>query len=252
MSTNWLRVLRAVAEPRVRLVCFPHAGGTASAFRTWPAGLPDDVEVLAVRYPGREDRIAEPCATRMGEITDAVTAALLALDERPLALFGHSMGASVAYEVAHRLAGEHARVPAALLVSARRAPHRLRPSGTGDLADDALVAHVQGRGAPASAALDHPELRELFLPVLRADYRMLDAYAGEATTRALPVPLTAYYGEQDTGAAEPEALAWAAVAGAGFAARGFAGGHFYLVPHEAALLDDVARRLADTALEPLC
>ncbi|MEU7578414.1 alpha/beta fold hydrolase [Streptomyces sp. NPDC041068] len=252
MTGHWLRVLRPVAAPRVRLVCFPHAGGTASFFRTWPDGLPGDVEVLAVRYPGREDRIAEPCATSMREFVDAVTADLLPSADRPLALFGHSMGASVAHEVAHRLASEHGRAPAALLVSARSAPHRLRRSGLGDLDDDALITHVRGRGAPSSAALDHPELRELALPVLRADYRMLDAYAGTATTRPLAVPVTAYYGEGDEGQSEPEAFAWSAVAGAGFAARGFAGDHFYLVPREAELLDDIATRLARSTGEAAC
>lgn len=100
---RWLRRPRPVANPRLRLVCLPHGGGTAGAFYGWTAWLPADVELVAVQYPGRQDRFGEPCLRDMGELADAVAQALLPLLDRPVALFGHSMGAALAYEVTLRL-----------------------------------------------------------------------------------------------------------------------------------------------------
>src|SRR5205814_8095171 len=91
---RWFRRYRPVPECRLRLVCFPHAGGSASAYRSWPDSLPGDIELLAVRYPGRQDRLREPCLTSVAELADAVTGALTPYLDRPVALFGHSMGAS--------------------------------------------------------------------------------------------------------------------------------------------------------------
>src|SRR5689334_14969295 len=98
-SSRWFRRYRRVTDPRLRLVCFPHAGGSASAYRSWAALLPSDVDMLAVQYPGRQDRLAEPCLVAMEQLTDAIVTALAPLCDRPLALFGHSMGASLAHEV---------------------------------------------------------------------------------------------------------------------------------------------------------
>jgi len=116
-----LRCYRAMDGARFTLVCFPHAGGNATAFRDWPAYLPEDVAVYAVRYPGRLDRSHEPPARAVGEITGPVARTLGEVPGR-LVLFGHSMGAVLAHQVAVNLEAAY-RFPAALVVSGREAPH---------------------------------------------------------------------------------------------------------------------------------
>lgn len=114
---KWFRIHRGGPAPRLRLLCFPHAGGTAQLFHGWPALLPADVEVLAVPLPGRQDRLAEPCVESMAAMADVIATALLPWLDRPLALFGHSMGACVAYEVTLCLEARGI-VPSHLMVSA--------------------------------------------------------------------------------------------------------------------------------------
>ncbi|KPI15375.1 Oleoyl-(acyl-carrier-protein) hydrolase [Actinobacteria bacterium OK074] len=239
---RWFRVHRAGARPTRRLVCFPHAGGTAQLFHGWPAHLPHDVELLAVRYPGRQDRLAEPCVEDMTELADAVTDALAGHLDLPLALFGHSMGSAVAYEVARRLEARGAG-PRRLLVSGRAAPHRAVPAGVPADDDTALIATVRGLGDFQSEVYDIPELRELLLPALRGDYRLIESYRPDRPV-PLRAPITAYTGRDDTTCPEDGVRAWAELtAPGGFDLRSFPGDHFYLVPHEAPLVADLADRL---------
>ncbi|WP_416978373.1 thioesterase II family protein [Streptomyces sp. T028] len=242
-ADRWLRVHPCRApRPARRLVCFPHAGGTAHLFHTWPARLPDDTELLAVRYPGRQDRLAEPCVEDMDRLADAVTEALAPFTGLPLTLFGHSMGSAVAYEVARRLE-THGLRPAHLLVSGRAAPHRARPAGVPDGDDEALLAVIRGLGDHQSEAYDIPELRELLLPALRADYRLIEAYR-PARPVPLRAPVTAYTGRDDPTCPPDAVRAWAELTGPGrFALREFPGDHFYLVPYEADLVADIATRI---------
>lgn len=241
-ATRWLRTYRPVAVPRLRLVCFPHAGGSASFFRSWPQKFPADWEVSAVCYPGREERIAEPDITSMAELAGRVADELAPHMTLRTVFFGHSMGASVAHEVAALLAGRGAG-PAALLVSSRAAPHLLRRLSDGDLTDEKLLATVGGHGGPGAELLQDPEMRELFMPPIRADYRLLEAYVAEPKAPAVDIPVVAYFGTDDPQPAPDEVRAWAELTSARCEARAFPGGHFYLRLHEAELARDIRERL---------
>ncbi|MFD7998263.1 thioesterase II family protein [Streptomyces mirabilis] len=241
----WFRRYGSAARraPRLRLVCFPHAGGNAQLFHGWAVRLPADVELLAVRYPGRQERLAEPCVEDMDTLADAVTGALLPHLDRPLALFGHSMGSSVAYETALRLESRHGVVPRRLMVSARSAPHRARPTGLHLRADDDLVAGVRRLGDLGSEAYDVPELRELLLPALRADYRLIENYRPARPPRRVRTPITAYLGRSDPGCDPDAVAAWSELSTADFALRTYPGDHFYLAPREAELVADITKDL---------
>lgn len=247
-TRTWLRLirpggLRPVAEPWIRLVCFPHAGGSAQFFRPWRAELPPDVELYAVQYPGRLDRSAERSVDDMAELAEAVTTAILPLTDRPVALFGHSLGSAVAYEVARRLCTRPDAAPARLFVSGRPGPGRQRRTTRHLATDDVLWAETGRLGGTDAAMLRDAELREVFLPVLRSDYRLAETYR-PADGPPLPCPISVLVSSGDTEVTPDEARAWSACTTAGFTIRVFSGDHFYLGPRRAEVADEVVRRMA--------
>ncbi|MFJ8046418.1 thioesterase II family protein [Kitasatospora sp. NPDC096147] len=222
---SWLRRLHTPLPGAPQLVCFPHAGGAASAYVALARALAPEVEVLAVQYPGRQDRRLEPAATGLAAAAEAVAAELLPRDDRPYALFGHSMGALVAYETARLL--PDGRGPARLFVSGRGAPS-LGPGRADRVRDDTeLLARMRLLGGTNGAVFDDPELLALVLPVLRADYRALSGYTWAAQPQ-LGCPLTALVGDADPVVTVAEAEAWRELTTGPSESEVFSGGHFYL------------------------
>ncbi|MGW7098709.1 thioesterase II family protein [Streptomyces sp. NPDC054838] len=239
---------------RHRLVVFPHAGGGPSFYRAW-AETSDDIEVALVHYAGREQRIGEPPVSDLNAVVAEVMDALrTGFDGRPTALFGHSMGAILAYETALALAaepqGERTR-PSALFVSARRAPATLPPSGGSDAprprTEAELLGALREHGGTPAVILDNPALRNLFLPALRADYQLVDVYRPLPDRPPLRTPITALWGTQDPTADAALMRPWSAETTGRFRIRAFDGGHFYLVEHRQSLLRLVGEQLGSTA-----
>ncbi|MGW1542231.1 thioesterase II family protein [Streptomyces sp. NPDC002309] len=243
-ASPWFRRIRGARTPRLRIVCFPHAGGAASFFRSWASLVPEDVEVLAVRYPGREDRLFETPADRMEALADPLADACASLAGGPLVLFGHSMGASVAFEVAARLARAPGPVgPAALFVSGRAGPGRQKSRGLADATDAELVENLVAMRGMTAQALADEELRDLLLPAVRADYRLIERYTTSVATPVLDVPVVAYYGDADEEIGEGEVSAWSSVTRSAFTVRAFPGGHFYLEEQAASVVADLFAQL---------
>ncbi|SEF53229.1 pyochelin biosynthetic protein PchC [Actinacidiphila yanglinensis] len=236
VEERWVRRFRDDGACTTKLVCFPHAGGWASAYRTWPAGLPSDVGVLAVRYPGREDRLNDPFPSGLETLADDVADALGGLTRHRLVLFGHSMGASVAHEVALRLQ-ERGCPPAALCVSGRRPPHLLDRRTRFDT-DEEYIAEVVRFDETRAAVFADPGLREVVLPAVRADYRLVYEYPG-GPRPPLRCPVYGYTGDEDSEVTPEQMRGWADTTRGAFRLRVLPGGHFYLRPEEAALLADL-------------
>lgn len=238
----WFRRYGPPARPQARLLCLPHAGGSASFFHSWGHAFGNGVEVMAARYPGRQERIAEPFLKSMDALADALTGALLPFLDVPLAVFGHSMGASLAHEVALRLEQRHGVRLAGLYVSGRKPPHLVAPDPARHGSDEAAVAEVRRLGGTDAALLDDPELRELVLPQIRADFAVVDGY-GPRSAVPLHCPVVGYVGGSDPDVTAADMEAWAGATSEGFELRVLPGDHFYLVPQRDALVRDLAARL---------
>ncbi len=242
---SWLRRYHHEGHPAVALVCLPHAGGTASTFSPWHPLLPPDIELIGVQYPGRQDRMAEPHVEDVCEVADRVVAELAELPghrDRPVALFGHSVGAAVAYEVAVRLDGGTGPHLRHVFVSARKAPHHADGEHDHRLKDEDLVAVVRRFGGRDLEALDHPDLWPVVLPPLRADLRMADAYRPESV-RELSVPVTAFGADDDYTCAPGDLDGWEDTTAAGFDVEVFRGRHHYLTEDAPPVVSAITRRL---------
>ncbi|MFD9320330.1 thioesterase II family protein [Streptomyces sp. NPDC060053] len=240
----WLR--RYGAEPpaaEATLVCLPHAGGAPTFFRDWPELMSPEVDVLAVCYPGRQDRFHELPVTRMAEMAEAVATALVPLADRPLAVFGHSMGAAVGYEAAQLLRARHGIELSYLFVSAMVPPHRLRRRSRHLLSDAGLVAELLAQGGTDAEVLADDELRAVVMPAVRADYRLIDTYRHDAGAEPLDTPVVAYHGRQDPAVGEAAVREWRRYARGTAEARSFPGGHFYLREARRTLTADLRERL---------
>lgn len=237
-STRWLKRYRPSDAPRLRLFCLPHGGGTAAFFRSWAEALPAEVEPVAVQYPGRQDRLAESCVADMDTLADAVAEALTPLLETPFALFGHSMGATVGYEVTRRLE-DRGTPPLRLFASGQATPFAERTGRPLHHEDDAtMLAGVRGLGGAYETLADDPDLLEVVLPSLRADLRLMETYRPTPGAR-IGTPVTVYAGGTDPGVTVAQAAAWREATTGGFALRTFPGGHFFLTEHQRELLADI-------------
>ncbi|WP_329051352.1 alpha/beta fold hydrolase [Amycolatopsis sp. NBC_01488] len=236
---NWFRRFAAAPEAKARLVCLPHAGGSAPFYFPVAKALAPDIEVLAVQYPGRQDRRHEPFLTSIDALAERVAGLLHDHADRPLALFGHSMGAMVAYETARRL--ERAgRDVAALFVSGRRAPSRVRDESVHTRTDEGVIAELRRLSGTDADLLGDDDVVRMILPVVRNDYRAVETYR-YTPGAPLNAPIVAFTGTDDPMATVDEVASWADHTAGSFELVELAGGHFFLTRHQ----DVILRRLAD-------
>ncbi|MFI6644830.1 thioesterase II family protein [Streptomyces sp. NPDC050504] len=246
-KSAWIQRFHPSEEAGVRLVCFPHAGGAATYFHPVSAALSPDIEVLAVQYPGRQERRTEPVVRSVEELARQATEAIRPwAADRPLAFFGHSMGALVAAEAARNLAAEGAP-PLTVIVSGRRAPTTFRDEDVHRRDDAGIVAEMARLGGSDTRIFDDPEMRTLLLPVIRADYEAVETYRHRPGP-PLPCPLLAVLGDDDPVASVEEARGWAAHTSADFRLKTFPGGHFYLNDHAAAVIATVRDHVLSLSL----
>jgi surfactin synthase thioesterase subunit len=231
------------ATARARLFCFPHAGGGAGSFAAWRDLAGPRLTVCPVQPPGRAERFCQPPHHTIESYVDELVASLGDQFTGTYALFGHSVGALVAYRLACRLLAEGRTPPVHLFVSGRAAPHLpYRHPRLHALPVAELVPHLRALGGTPDAVLADPELLEVFLPLLRADFAVNETYRHVPGER-LGIPLTAFGGRDDARADPAELRAWQELTDGPFAAHLYPGGHFYLAEHAAGLLSEIRRAL---------
>lgn len=230
----------------MRLFCFAHAGGAAGVYRPWCHALPESIELFAVQLPARANRLREAPLTRLPDIVEAVVQALRPLLDRPYALFGHSMGAVLANEVARQLGHAGAPLPSHLFASGRRPPHWPNPDPPlHPLSDAEFVAEIQRRygGIPAEVA-QHQEVMDMLLPSLRADIHALETHLPPAGRLPLACPVSVFGGSHDPLTPREHLEGWHAESRAPVRVCVLPGDHFYLNTQREALLGELCASLA--------
>jgi surfactin synthase thioesterase subunit len=241
-SGTWIRRFQPAPAARARLICFPHAGGSASYyFPFWKAMTPE-LEVVAVQYPGRQDRRAERCLEDLNEMADlAIEEVRDWAQDMPVVLFGHSMGASLAFEIARRLESG-GLAPRALIASGRRAPSRHRDARIRQFDDAGLIAELKRLSGTDSRVMEDEEVLRLILPSLRSDYTAAETYREDPGAR-IGCPITAVIGSHDPEVTLGEAGAWSDHTTGEFTLRVLPGGHFFLSEHTGALVTMISEAL---------
>ena len=228
-GNSWFVIPKRNPEALVRLFCFPYAGGTAHTYRTWPEGLSQDIEVCAVQIPGRGIRIHERPFTDLKLLVRAISGGLHSYLDKPFAFFGHSMGAVMAFELASVLQREGGIEPLHLFVSGGRAPGSSSRRGpvTFDLPHSEFVEHLRRLNGTPKEVLEHPELMQLMLPLLRADFQMVQTFRYTGAP-LLGCPITAFGGWEDREITVEEIEAWGDHTTSRFSMHMMPGDHFFL------------------------
>lgn len=222
-----------------RVFCFSFAGGNASTYRSWQALAGARAEICAIQLPGRADRLLEQPLEALADVVGAVAREINLLDPAPFVVFGHSLGALLAFELARLLQSAGLPLPEHLFVSACDAPQRRRPlRRVHDLPADQLKSVLQEYAATPPAVLANDELMELVLPAVRADFRMaLDYRYRKAELLRIPITVLAGCDEHDPDALE--VTMWREETQRGFKVHWFKGGHFFILDHDRAIVDSV-------------
>lgn len=238
--SDWIRSSAPRADPRIRLVCCPYAGASASAYNALSAALPDEVEALSVQYPGRPGNRGEPPIKDVGELSDRIAAEVRPWLDRPVAVFGHSYGSVVAFEVTRRL--EAAGVgPLQLIVSGRRSPSDGLGSHT-PRDDREIIAELKELGGIPPRFFEKEKFLEPILEVVKNDYHANSTYLASEED-SVGCPISFLFADADpylTGGGE---LGWERHTSAGFRITRFSGGHFFLNEKVTEVAEEIAEIL---------
>ncbi|HEU4713140.1 MAG TPA: alpha/beta fold hydrolase [Pyrinomonadaceae bacterium] len=244
ITNPWLLTRAVNPHARLNLICFPYAGGGAQIFNSWQTGLiTGEIQVYGVQYPGRGSRVREQAFTESGALVDAFLPHLLPLLSKPFALFGHSMGAIIAFEVARRLQNERGLRPQRLIVSGRRAAQLPRTDRlTYNLPDAEFTEELRRLNGTPKEVLDHPELMQLMMGIIRADFTLTQTYKYVPGPQ-LTCPLSVFGGLDDTDVAREQLEAWCQQTTSDCSLKMFEGDHFFIQTNQAAVLKTIRQQL---------
>jgi medium-chain acyl-[acyl-carrier-protein] hydrolase len=246
LDTRWFEYCEIAHDSRPTLICFPHAGGNAFLYRTWQAGLPR-VHVYPIQLPGRGRRLAEPSFVRMQDMVEATVQAILPLLTRRFALFGHSMGALLAFEVARVLEHRCQRLPDHVFLAAARAPARqVYRTRIHHLSDPDFITELRAlRGTPEEL-LNDPQALAILLPMLRADFEVVETYRYEAGP-PVSSPFTVIGGTDDRSATRDDLEPWSAHTRGRCTLQVLPGDHFFIRTQASQLMGLVDATLDEAA-----
>jgi len=243
----WLVPIKPCDHPRLTLICFPFGGGGASVFFPWRAAVPADVEMWALRLPGRESRIAEPFVSDASAVVAAVVGDLAALRDRRLVFYGHSLGAGLAYQTAIALRELGAPLPALLIASGRLPPHKPYLGRWGERSDAELADRIRALGGIPEDAQQQQAFISLALPKIRADFQLNDALFYGRAAPVFGFPITIINGTEDPLVDRDGLAEWREHTTGRFASFTLPGDHFFVQARQAEVLAIVVAQLAAIA-----
>jgi medium-chain acyl-[acyl-carrier-protein] hydrolase len=242
----WVAPRRPNSRVKLRLFCFPYAGGSEVTFRTWQQKLPETIEVLPIQLPGHGTRMKEPPLTRLAPLVQGLGQSLRPELDLPFAFFGHSMGGLIAFELARQLRREGGPLPVHLFVSAKCCPKQIDDFYRGEIPDEELIQILRRFEGTPREVLENAELMQLLLPVVRADMELCNTYVC-APEPPLPCPITAFGGLEDHKSGRECMEGWENYTTGRFALRMFPAGHFFLQAWERSILEAIFREVAPYA-----
>lgn len=243
---RWLKRFGRREQPGIQLLCFPYAGGSAGMFRHWSRTLPEYVELVAVQLPGRADRFLERPYERMTPLVDDLIGVLAPVLGRPFACYGASMGARVAWALAHALRERAMPMPQALYVAASSAPRLDNGSWRWEGREDGLEGYIREMGGTPPEVLAEPELVAALLPTLWADLTVLSTHGFRPMT-PLDVRIRAFAGVADDEAPPARMAAWSDETVGPFDLDALECGHFFDPDTERLVVEAIGRDLAPAA-----
>jgi medium-chain acyl-[acyl-carrier-protein] hydrolase len=243
-ADRWVMYPRPRPHAQLRMFCFPYAGGGASIYSSWPNHLPPDVEVCTIQLPGHETRMREPPFTRLELLIEALADVLSPYSTKPFVFFGHSLGALICFELARLLRQCGQPDPLHLFVSGCRAPQVLDSDPPiHHLPEAEFIDEVRRLNGTPKEVLYHSELRDLILPILRADFMINETYVYRHAA-PLDCPIAVFGGLEDIRVPYEHLVAWQNQTVAACTQRMFAGDHFFLRNAQKALLQVITWHLA--------
>lgn len=228
VDSPWFMRFAPHAPGAKRVICLPHAGCGASAFRNLTAGFFSDFEMLIIQYPGRETRLGDPCVCDLHLMVEHIVDAITPFLDQPYILFGHSMGGKIAYELKLKLKALNLPMLENLVVSCSSAPHsQTKISATYKGSDAEFVEYLRKLGGVPDEVLAVDDLMALVLPIVRSDFELLDSYRPTLNVEPLACPVTAIFSPEDVTVQSADTALWKDVAGSSFHHYSVSGGHFY-------------------------
>lgn len=249
-ASSWFEHLSSVRVPSLRLFCFPYAGGTAEVYRRWQRWFPQHVDICLVQMPGRGRRINERPFTRIIPLVNAIADRMGDQITGPFALYGHSMGALVSFELARELSRRHGIGPQHLFVSGRRAPQWPKDEPpTFHLPDDEFIPALKRLNGTPDQLLENPELMQFFLHLIRADFEATETYEYSPGDR-LPCPISVYGGLEDQHVPAESCRAWQEQTSGRCKVRMFKGDHFFIRDPDALFVTSFRNDVLTTIAAP--
>lgn len=241
---SWVVFSKRVPKAALRLFCLPYAGGGVSIYRNWSTLLPPDVEICSIQLPGRDCRLNEKPFTNSILLVEALAQAIYPFLDKPFTFFGHSMGAIIGFELARCLRNKYSLEPLHLFVSGRPAPQIPDDDPpTYCLPEIEFINELKRLNGTPKEVLEHPELMQMLIPILRADFEVCQTYV-YSDEKPLNCSITAYYGANDQDVDRNKMEAWNKQTSNTFKVHMLPGDHFFINKYEKPLLHLISKVLS--------